>query len=107
MLLSSSLYVLLPLLAAFAIVWAFTIFERVNVELGLEHYAEKGDPSTFLKMPANAAVNLGYVLLGIYLLRKTRKLQKKLKDQAFFYYIFSPGVVNQWFPIIDKINNNQ
>lgn len=89
MLLSSSLYVLFPLLAAFAVVWTFTIFERVNVELGLEHYAEKGDPSTFLKMPANASVNLGYALLGIYLLRKTRKLQKKLKDQAFFYYIFS------------------
>ncbi|RMX37029.1 hypothetical protein pdam_00005066 [Pocillopora damicornis] len=75
--------------SAFGIVWAFTIFERVNVELGLEYYAEKGDPSTFLKMPANASVNLGYLLVGLYWLWKIRKLEKKLKDQAFFYYLFS------------------
>lgn len=89
MLLSSFLYVLFPLLSAFAVVGTFTIFERAKVELGLEHYAEKGDPSTFLKMPANASVNLGYVLVGIYWLWKTRQLQKKLKDQVFFYYMFS------------------
>lgn len=89
MLLSTSRYVLFPLALAFAVVWAFTIFDHVKVELGLEHYAEKGDPSTFLKMPANASVNLGYVLVGLYWLRKIRKLQKKLKDQAFFYYMFS------------------
>lgn len=89
MLLSSSLYVLFPLLSAFAVVWFFTIFECAKVEFGLEHYAEKGDPSTFLKMPANATVNLGYVLVGLNWLWKVRKLQKKLKDQAFFYYVFS------------------
>lgn len=89
MLLSSSLYVFFPLASAFGIVWAFTIFERVDVELGLEYYAEKGDPSTFLKMPANASVNLGYLLVGLYWLWKIRKLEKKLKDQAFFYYLFS------------------
>jgi len=89
MLLSSFLYVLFPLLSAFAVVWTFTTFERAKVELGVEHYAEKGDPSTFLKMPANASVNLGYVLVGIHWLWETRKLQKKLKDQAFFYYMFS------------------
>ncbi|XP_078370168.1 transmembrane protein 187-like [Oculina patagonica] len=89
MLLSSFLYVLFPLLTTFAVVWFFSIFERVKVELGLEHYAEKGDPSTFLKMPANASVNLGYVLVGLYWLWKINKLQKKLKDQAFFYYMFS------------------
>lgn len=89
MLLSSFLYVLFPLLSAFAVVWFFTIFERVKVELGLEHYAEKGDSSTFLKMPVNALVNLGYVLVGFFWLWKIRKLQKKLKDQVFFYYMFS------------------
>ena len=82
MLLSSFLYVLFPLLSAFAVAWTFTIFERAKVELGVEHYAEKGDPSTFLKMPANASVNLGYVLVGIYWLWETRKLPKKLKDIA-------------------------
>lgn len=89
MLLASFLYVLVPLVSAFAVVWTFTIFERVKVELGAEHYAEKSDPSTFLKMPANASINLGYVLVGVYWLWKIRKLQKKLKDQAFFYYMFS------------------
>lgn len=89
MLLSSSLYVFFPLASAFGIVWAFTTFERVDVELGLEYYAEKGDPSTFLKMPANASVNLGYLLVGLYWLWKIHKLEKKLKDQAFFYYLFS------------------
>ena len=89
MLLSSFLYVLIPLLSAFAVVWAFTIFERAKVELGLEHYAERGDPSTFLKMPANASVNLGYVVVGVNWLWKIGKLRKKLKDQVHFYYIFS------------------
>lgn len=89
MLLPAFVYVLFPLLSAFVVVWSFTIFERVKVELGLEHYAEKGDPSTFLKMPANASINLGYTLLGLYWLRKVYKLQKKLGDEAFLYYMFA------------------
>ena len=69
--------------------WTFTIFERAKVELGFEHYAEKADPSTFLKMPANASINLGYFVVGLCWLWRVRKLKKNLKDQAFFYYMFS------------------
>ena len=89
MLLSSSLFVLFPLLSAFAVVWTFRIFERAKVELGFEHYAEKADPTTFLKMPANAGVNFGYTVLGLYWLWKVQKQKKKLRDQVFFYYMFS------------------
>lgn len=89
MFLSTLLFVLFPLLSAFVVVWTFTIFERAKVELGFEHYAEKADPSTLLKMPVNASINLGYTLLGLYWLWKIQKLKKKLRDQAFFYYMFS------------------
>lgn len=88
MLLSTFVYVLFPLLSAFAVVWTFTIFDHAVVELGFEHYAEKADPSSFLKMPANASINLGYTLVGLYWLWKTLQLKKKLRDQAFFYYMF-------------------
>ncbi|KAK2556053.1 Transmembrane protein 187 [Acropora cervicornis] len=68
----------------------FTFFERANVELGFQHYAEKADPNTFLKMPANAnCVNLGYGLVGLYWLWKVNRRKKKLRDKAFFYYVFA------------------
>ena len=89
MLLSSSLFVLFPLLSAFAVVWTFRIFERAKVELGFEHYAEKADATTFLKMPANAGVNFGYTVVGLYWLWRVKKQEKKLRDQVFFYYMFS------------------
>lgn len=89
MLLSTFVYVLFPLLSAFVVVWTFTIFDRAKVELGFEHYAEKAQPDTFLKMPANATVNLGYSLLGVYWLWRVNKRKTKLRDQAFFYYLFA------------------
>ena len=76
MLLSSSLFVLFPLLSAFAVVWSFRIFERAKVELGFEHYAEKADPTTFLKMPANAGINFGYTVVGLYWLWRVKKQKK-------------------------------
>ena len=89
MLFSAFLCVLIPILSAFAVVKTFTFFERANVELGFQHYAEKADPKTFLKMPANACVNLGYGLVGLYWLWKVNRRKKKLRDKAFFYYVFA------------------
>ena len=89
MLLSAFLCVLIPILSAFAVVKTFTFFERANVELGFQHYAEKADPNTFLKMPANACINLGYGLVGLYWLWKVNRRKKKLRDKAFFYYVFA------------------
>ena len=89
MLLSTFVYVLCPLLSAFIVVWTFTIFDHAKVELGFEHYAEKAQPDTFLKMPANATVNLGYSLVGVYWLWRVNKRKTKLRDQAFFYYLFA------------------
>lgn len=89
MFLSAFLCVLIPLLSAFAVVKTFSVFERANVELGFHHYAEKADPDTILKMPANAVVNLGYGMVGLYWLRRANKQRHKLKDEAFFFYVFA------------------
>uniref|UniRef100_A0A8C9DT95 Transmembrane protein 187 n=1 Tax=Prolemur simus TaxID=1328070 RepID=A0A8C9DT95_PROSS len=48
------------------------VFEGVFVQVGYEHYAEvpvAGLPA-FLAMPFNSLVNLAYVLLGVYWLRR-------------------------------------
>lgn len=81
-------YVLIPLSLAFLITW-FKVLDRAKVELGLEHYAEKGDPKSFLKMPANALVNIGYSILGMYWIIFARRSEKKLGTEVIFYYIFS------------------
>ena len=88
MLPSSLVVVLVPLAFAFFVVW-LRIFDSAKVELGFQHYAEKADPSSFLKMPANATINLGYALVGLYWLWKTRRVEAKLNDEAFCYYVFS------------------
>ena len=81
-------YVLIPLSLAFLITW-FKVLDRAKVELGLEHYAEPGDAKSFIKMPANALVNVGYSIIGLYWIIRTRKNEKKLGAEVFFYYLFS------------------
>ncbi|KAF6091688.1 transmembrane protein 187 [Phyllostomus discolor] len=48
------------------------IFESVAVQVGYEHYAEAPVASfpAFLAMPFNSLINLAYVLLGVYWLRR-------------------------------------
>ncbi|XP_003802635.1 transmembrane protein 187 [Otolemur garnettii] len=48
------------------------IFEGVFVEVGYEHYAEAAVTSlpSFLAMPFNSLVNLAYMFLGVYWLRR-------------------------------------
>jgi len=40
------------------------LFDSMTVETGPAAYAEAFDSNTFLKMPANALVNLGYLVMG-------------------------------------------
>ncbi|EDO49776.1 predicted protein, partial [Nematostella vectensis] len=88
MLYGSLFYVLVPLCLA-ASITLYGVLDRAKVELGFEHYTEKADPNSMLKMPANALVNFGYLILGIYWILVTKKTQQKLKEEAFFYYVFS------------------
>lgn len=41
-------------------------FDRSLVSTGQSEYAEPLDSSSFLKMPFNALVNIGYVVVGVY-----------------------------------------
>jgi len=41
-------------------------FQRAVAETGADHYAERTDPQSFLKMPFNALVNSGYVVVGLF-----------------------------------------
>jgi len=50
-------------------------FKDVVVEGGPQHYAEEYNDSSYLKMPFNAIVNGGYVLLGIYWLYRISSKQ--------------------------------
>lgn len=81
------IYVFIPFLLTFFLTW-LKLLDRAKVELGLEHYAEKGEPNSFLKMPANALVNIGYSLLGLYWIGRTRTRRKKFGEEVMFYYIF-------------------
>jgi hypothetical protein len=56
-------------------------FDNVIVEGGPSHYAEFYDESSFLKMPYNALVNIGYIILGIFWLRR-------IATRRFYYWPF-------------------
>ena len=73
-----SVAVLCPLCIAFTIA-GFGVLDRAKVDTDFNHYAEKADPSSFLKMPANALVNIAYSLVGIYWINYTRKKEGKYK----------------------------
>ena len=88
MLLSSSIAVLFPLCIAFAVA-GFRILDKAKVDTDFGHYAEKADPESFLKIPANALINIAYIAVGLYWIYHTRKRESKLQDMAWFFYIFS------------------
>ena len=114
MLLSSFLSVAVPL-ATLLFIARMSVFGRVKIELGFDHYAEKADQNSLLKMPANACINAGYCLVGLYWILITKKREHKLKDQAFFYYTLSWMAVfygpvqlarivfqTRWFGVMDQ-----
>lgn len=68
---SALIHVLLPLL--FCIALANTdIFDNVLVDMSYDHYAEKtvDQLPAFLAMPFNCLVNVGYIMVGVYWLRR-------------------------------------
>jgi len=65
------------------------LLEPVVIEGGASHYAEPYDENSFLKMPANAMVNLGYVLVSLYWLYKLRDPKYKDCNYIRIFYIFS------------------
>lgn len=87
-------------------------FEAVEVGSGGEHYAEIFYHDTYLKMPFNALVNVGYVIVGLFWLTKVQslpidKVHFKLLTNEYFvsslkdiniyaekYAIFPPYGVN-------------
>ncbi len=96
------------------------IFKAATIEVGFHHYAELVDPTTFLKMPFNAMINIPYVLVGIYWLLRVRKAKTKLSAQAIYYVevfaimaiLYGPvqllriitqyrlyGILDQWFTL--------
>jgi hypothetical protein len=49
-------------------------FQPSLVGIGPSEYGERYDPTSFLKMPFNAAVNAGYLIVAVYWLRKAHAL---------------------------------
>lgn len=60
------------------------IFRSLRIEVGFHQYAERVDPTTLYKMPYNAAINIGYIIVGIYWLKKVGRA--KLSSEASHYF---------------------
>ena len=60
----------------------------VHVEVGFHQYAELVDPTTLLKMPFNAIVNIGYIIIGFFWLMKVRNTTLS-NDALYFFDMFS------------------
>ncbi|CAH1785005.1 unnamed protein product [Owenia fusiformis] len=78
------------------------LFDSVQTELGLEHYAER--PSLFLpfmskewivwlKLPANATVNIGYTIIGLYWLFYTNRNYSGHTIHIYYFKVFG------WFGV--------
>lgn len=85
---STAIYILLPfsgmLISAYS-----GLFNHVELDIGLEHYAEPTWLPVFNVMPLNTIINLGYVGLGLHWFWLTRTASHygllKDKDAALFY----------------------
>lgn len=97
-----------------------SLFDRVQVDLSYEHYAEQRVTYLpgFLAMPCNCLVNLAYILMGLYWLRRrgdpgeterSRYLREVFALMAVFYAPVqwtrlavlrrAPAVLDQWFTL--------
>jgi len=65
------------------------MFDSVVVESGPTHYAEPFRGETFLKMPANALVNLGYILVGLMWLPVVSRFSATHRSFAVLFCIVS------------------
>ncbi|KAK5866662.1 hypothetical protein PBY51_020834 [Eleginops maclovinus] len=116
---SAVLHVSVPFVLCVA--WANTsLFDRVEVDLTSEHYAEQPVASLpgFLAMPCNCAVNLAYIFMGLYWLlwrggvhetARGRYLREVFALMAVLYgpvqwtrlalMLRTPAVLDQWFTL--------
>lgn len=74
------------------------LFDSIEVETGYDHYAEPADSKlgpipfpSFIKMPANALVNIGYLLValywGVYIFISNNKLASIQNMDAYLMYV--------------------
>ncbi|CAG5928780.1 unnamed protein product [Menidia menidia] len=113
------LHVSLPFLICVALANT-NLFSHVEVDLDYDHYAEKIVDSlpAFVAMPFNSVVNLGYVFLGLFWLRRksrvgetdeSRYMREVFALMALFYAPVQwtrlatlrrpPAVLDQWFTL--------
>lgn len=62
------------------------LLDGMDLPVGAAHYAEPFDAGSFLKMPANALVNVAYVLVGLYWLHRVMRRPESLPagERGFF-----------------------
>ncbi|XP_062334418.1 transmembrane protein 187 [Osmerus eperlanus] len=112
--------VLVPFLVCVAVV-NIGVFDRVLVDISYDHYAEKTVDflPSFLAMPFNSLINVGYIYMGLYWLFQRTKdkgdtdTSLYVKDVFAFMAIFYapvqwvrlatlgrvPAVLDQWFTL--------
>jgi len=97
--------------------------DSVQVHLGLDHYAESLSPlsTTWLPMPFNAVVNVGYVAVGVFWILHVRNNAAWMMraDEAYLMYVLAwmlvlygpvqlvrilshwraAGILDQWFTL--------
>ncbi|MBN3300107.1 TM187 protein, partial [Amia calva] len=106
---------------ACAAVAASGLLDSVSVDLTYEHYAERAVPQlpAFLAMPFNSLVNLGYLVMGLYWLRRSEEGSYNDGRAAYHKDVFAimaiaygpvqwvrlatlsrlPAVLDQWFTL--------
>lgn len=81
-----------------AVVASTGCFRSAHIYTGFSHYAEtpywgrKDLLPSWLPLPANTAVNIGYVLVGLYWIDKIRQIHQTTKSfdaNAYMFYAFS------------------
>ncbi|KAK7488596.1 hypothetical protein BaRGS_00020213 [Batillaria attramentaria] len=92
-----ALCTVVPLTLALMLLSSSSLFSSVTVELGLQHYAERR-PAWLnwlpeqLPMPLNTAVNMGYILCGIYwcfFIAEANRMGFVKCREAFLFYVFN------------------
>uniref|UniRef100_F7DL00 Transmembrane protein 187 n=1 Tax=Monodelphis domestica TaxID=13616 RepID=F7DL00_MONDO len=91
------------------------LFDNIFTEVGYEYYAEvpvHAFPS-FLAMPFNSLINLGYMLLGWYWLQRNKKLMRNREDLRQIRYLKDVFAVMallygpiQWIRICTQTHNS-
>lgn len=87
----------LPITFMMILVTSSGLFSKITVELGLQHYAEKRPfwlnwLPDFLLMPLNTAINLGYIICGLYwvfFIAQANRMGFIKCQEAYLFYVFN------------------